>query len=148
MQIRMCLGAVALILSMHGLLATADADTNSDALADGVLSICADPYIYPSSTQGYPPGYDIEILEAIARTGGYRSDQFWVNSGTIGGLGRALRNSIAGGYCDVFIGVAVCEATTTAAVSTTRSSIVVPPTVGGPLSLRGAWRARRVTRQF
>jgi len=107
MQIRMCFGAVALILSMHGLLATADADTNSDALADGVMSICADPYIYPSSSQGYPPGYDIEILEAIARTGGYRSDQFWVNSGTIGGLGRALRNSIAGGYCDVFIGVAV-----------------------------------------
>ena len=107
MQIRMCLGTVALILASAVSVTPASSQNTRDALADGVMSICADPYIYPSSSQGYPPGYDIDILEAIARMGGYRSDQFWVNSGTIGGLGRALRNSIAGGYCDVFIGVAV-----------------------------------------
>ena len=107
MQIRMCLGTVALILASAASVTPASSQNTRDALADGVMSICADPYNYPSSSRGYPPGYDIEILEAIARTGGYRSDQFWVNSGTIGGLGRALRNSIAKGYCDVFIGVAV-----------------------------------------
>ena len=101
MQIRMCLGTVALILASAVSVTPASSQNTRDALADGVMSICADPYIYPSSSRGYPPGYDIEILEAIARTGGYRSDRFWVNSGTIGGLGRALRNSIAGGYCDV-----------------------------------------------
>ena len=105
MKTRTLFGALA--LTFITTMASAGAQTTDNALADGVLSICADPYIYPSSSQGYPPGYDIEILEAVARNGGYRSDQFWVNSGTIGGLGRALRNSIAKGFCDVFIGVAV-----------------------------------------
>jgi len=100
------LGGLALTTTLVWLAAPANAKA-ADALADGLMTICADPYIYPSSAQGYPPGYDIEILEAIARAGGYRSAQFWVNSGTIGGLGRALRNSIGKGFCDVFIGVAV-----------------------------------------
>ena len=73
MKSKIVVGAVALIVSMHGLIAAAHADTHGDALADGLMTICADPYIYPSSAQGYPPGYDIEILEAIARAGGYLS---------------------------------------------------------------------------
>ena len=106
MNMKTILGCLALTTTLVWLAAPANAKT-ADALADGLMTICADPYIYPSSAQGYPPGYDIEILEAIARAGGYRSAQFWVNSGTIGGLGRALRNSIGKGFCDVFIGVAV-----------------------------------------
>lgn len=106
MNMKTILGGLALTATLVWLAAPANAKT-ADSLADGLMTICADPYIYPSSAQGYPPGYDIEILEAIARAGGYRSAQFWVNSGTIGGLGRALRNSIGKGFCDVFIGVAI-----------------------------------------
>ncbi len=83
------------------------AETSSQTREKGVITVCADPYIYPASAQGYPPGYDIEIIRKIAEDGGYRVKHVWVDTGTRGGLGKAIRNSIAKGLCDVFVGIGV-----------------------------------------
>lgn len=74
----------------------------------GVLSVCHDPYIYPYSAQGMqPPGFDVDIARRIAEMNGLRLEQVWVDTGTRGGLGRALRNSIGRGACAVFTGIAI-----------------------------------------
>ncbi len=71
------------------------------------LTACADPYNFPySSSSGDPPGFDIEIFRAIAKRAGFRAEMYWADTGTRGGLGRALRNSIDKGRCDIFMGLA------------------------------------------
>ena len=85
-----------------------------DALArtkqTGKLTACADPNAYPYSTSdGEPPGFDIEILRAIAAKAGLKPHLFWADTGTRGGLGKALRNSIDKGNCDFFMGLAYGE---------------------------------------
>ena len=74
----------------------------------GVLSVCHDPFIYPySSRASQPPGFDVDIVRRIAESGGFQLEQVWVDTGTRGGLGRALRNSISKGQCAVFTGIAI-----------------------------------------
>lgn len=76
----------------------------------GVLSVCHDPYIYPYSAQGaQPPGFDVDIVRRIAEMNDLQLEQVWVDTGTRGGLGRALRNSIGRGSCAVFTGIAMDE---------------------------------------
>ena len=82
-----------------------------DALArskqTGKLTACADGNTYPYSTSdGEPPGFDIEILRAIAAKAGLKPHVVWADTGTRGGLGKALRNSIDKGLCDIFMGLA------------------------------------------
>ena len=82
-----------------------------DALARakkiGKITACADPYAYPYATsQSDPPGFDVEIFRALASQAGLRAEMFWADTGTRGGLGRALRNSIDKGSCDFFMGLA------------------------------------------
>ena len=74
----------------------------------GALPVCADPYAYPFATQaGDPPGFDIEIIRAIAADAGLGVDYVWADTGSRGGLGKALRGSIMKGHCAVFLGLAV-----------------------------------------
>ncbi len=74
----------------------------------GVLTICADPYNWPhSSSSDHPRGFDIEIFSRIAASRGWQTEIHWSNTGTRGGLGRALRNSIARGRCQLFTGIAI-----------------------------------------
>lgn len=74
----------------------------------GVLSVCHDPFIYPYSSQSVqPPGFDVDIVRRIAEMNGVELEQVWVDTGTRGGLGRALRNSIVRGQCAVFTGIAL-----------------------------------------
>jgi len=89
---------------------SADPDEVADVLerskAKGRLVACADPYDYPYSSQNSnPPGFDVQIMEEIARRGGMRLEMYWADTGTRGGMSRALRNSIMRGRCDVFLGV-------------------------------------------
>ena len=89
--------------------ATAHAET-PDALSRakerGVLTACLDPYNYPfSSSSSEPPGFDVEIVRAVAQRAGLRALYFWADTGTRGGLGRALRTSILKGKCDFFMGI-------------------------------------------
>jgi ABC-type amino acid transport substrate-binding protein len=73
----------------------------------GKMVVCADPNIYPSSDRGEPPGFDIEIMREIAKRSGWRFETYWTDTGTRGGLGRSLRQSILQGSCDVFLGLAI-----------------------------------------
>ena len=97
--------ALAAVLPVLGLAEAAE--TSSRFNEKGQIIVCADPYIYPASAQGFPPGYDVDIIRKIAEDGGYRIDHVWVDTGTRGGLGKAIRNSIAKGLCDVFLGIGV-----------------------------------------
>ena len=73
----------------------------------GKLTACADGNTYPYSTSdGGPPGFDIEILRAIAAKAGLKPQIVWADTGSRGGLGKALRNSIDKGLCDIFMGLA------------------------------------------
>lgn len=89
---------------------TSDADEIADVLerskAKGKLVACADPYDYPYSSQNTnPPGFDVEIMQEIAKRGGMRLEMYWADTGTRGGTSRAFRNSIMRGRCDVFMGI-------------------------------------------
>ncbi|HWQ39669.1 MAG TPA: transporter substrate-binding domain-containing protein [Burkholderiales bacterium] len=89
---------------------TSDPDEIADVLerskARGKLVACADPYDYPYSSQNTnPPGFDVEIMQEIARRGGMRLEMYWADTGTRGGTSRAFRNSIMRGRCDVFMGI-------------------------------------------
>jgi ABC-type amino acid transport substrate-binding protein len=87
-----------------------DPDEITDVLAKskarGKLVACADPYDWPySDKEQDPPGFDIEIIRAIAKRGNMRLEMYWADTGTRGGLGRAFRNSILAKRCDVFLGL-------------------------------------------
>lgn len=82
------------------------ADVLERSKAKGKLVACADPYDYPYSSQNSnPPGFDVQIMEEIAMRDGMRLEMYWADTGTRGGMSRALRNSIMRGRCDVFLGV-------------------------------------------
>jgi ABC-type amino acid transport substrate-binding protein len=88
----------------------ADPLESSDALvrakARGMLTACADPYEYPHAQQNSdPPGFDVEILRAVAKRAGMRLDLVWVNTASRGGTARAFRQSILARKCDVFLGM-------------------------------------------
>lgn len=72
----------------------------------GAIIFCADPFNFPFSTDNPGnPGFDVEIANLIAQKLGVHTQFFWVNTGTRGGLGRAIRNSILEGKCDAFPGL-------------------------------------------
>jgi len=101
------ISVTALVLAAAGTVARAEAaDALSRAKDKGVLTACADPYNYPfSSNSSEPPGFDVEIVRAVAERAGLRAASFWADTGTRGGLGRALRTSILKGKCDFFMGI-------------------------------------------
>jgi polar amino acid transport system substrate-binding protein len=89
--------------------APAVADEPSEQLkGNGSLVVCADPYDFPAAMKDAdPPGYDVEIMRAIAKLTGSRVEYVWADTGTRGGLGRALRNSILQKKCNLFVGLGV-----------------------------------------
>lgn len=106
----MRLPAIALLSVAAACAAAGAASANAvDRFHDrGVLSVCHDPFIFPYSSQSVqPPGFDVDIVRRIAEKKGLKLEQVWVDTGTRGGLGRALRNSISRGQCAVFTGIAI-----------------------------------------
>ena len=82
-------------------------DVLEKSKARGKLVACADPYDFPyAARNANPPGFDVEILQEIAKLGGMDLEMYWADTGTRGGMSRALRNSMLKGRCDVFAGVA------------------------------------------
>lgn len=72
----------------------------------GVIIFCTDPHNFPFSTNSSGnPGFDVEIANLIAQKLGVQAQFFWIDTGTRGGLGRALRNSILEKKCDAFPGL-------------------------------------------
>ena len=87
-----------------------DASESEDVLerskARGKLVACADPYGFPyAARNANPPGFDVEILQELAKRGGMDLEMYWADTGTRGGMSRALRNSMMKGRCDIFAGV-------------------------------------------
>jgi polar amino acid transport system substrate-binding protein len=83
-----------------------DEDALSRAKTRGTLTACVDPYNFPYSANNQdPPGFDVEIARAIGARAGLRTAFFWADTGTRGGLGRALRQSIMARKCDFFMGI-------------------------------------------
>ncbi len=88
-----------------------DASESLDVLerskANGKLVACADPYDFPyAERNANPPGFDVDILRELAKLGGMELEMYWADTGTRGGMSRALRNSMMKGKCDIFAGVA------------------------------------------
>jgi polar amino acid transport system substrate-binding protein len=76
--------------------------------AGGVLTVCIDAYNFPASVKDAdPPGYDIEIVRTIAKRARLQLDYVYSDTGTRGGLGRALRSSISQHKCSLFMGLGI-----------------------------------------
>ncbi len=87
-------------------LATAAPTALERAKERGTIVACADPYNLPfSSPDPNMPGFDVEIAKEIARGMGLSIAYHWADTGTRGGLSRALRLSINDGKCDFFMGL-------------------------------------------
>jgi len=70
------------------------------------LVVCLDPLNMPYSEQGAdPPGFDAEIGQALAKDLNRKFAVYWADTGTRGGLSRALRRSIVAKECDAFMGI-------------------------------------------
>jgi len=111
---RLVLGAATLVLAAGSVSAFAadesDAEEPKDALgrskARGIITACADPFDYPHALQnGDPPGFDVEVLRAIAKRGNMRIEMYWVSTAGRGGTSKAFRTSILAKRCDIFLGL-------------------------------------------
>ena len=72
----------------------------------GTIVACADPYNLPfSSPDPNMPGFDVEIAREIAAGMGLEIAYHWVDTGTRGGLSRAVRLSINDNKCAFFMGI-------------------------------------------
>lgn len=99
--------AVSLMCRM-GTSAFAQDSATATAKTSGILNVCVDAYNFPASVKDAdPPGYDIEILRTIAKRARLQLDYVYPDTGTRGGLGRALRNSISQQKCSLFMGLGV-----------------------------------------
>lgn len=87
-------------------LATAAPTALERARERGTIVACADPYNMPfSSPNPNMPGFDVEIAKEIAQGMGLEIAYHWADTGTRGGLSRAVRLSINDNKCAFFMGV-------------------------------------------
>ena len=74
------------------------------------LILCAGPYAWPyTSSNNYPRGFDIEIMERIAANEDLYLDIYWAEQKMRGGLGKALRHSIGKGRCHIYMGLTTSD---------------------------------------
>jgi polar amino acid transport system substrate-binding protein len=94
----------AALVTVVGPSAAAEPTMRAEPLPE--LRICVDPENPPVSLNrmGEPPGFDVEIAQAIAARLELRPRFVWVDS-TYGG--RVLRRSLFAGKCDLFMGLPV-----------------------------------------
>ena len=70
------------------------------------LKACVDIEDPPFSAEATPDeGIDVEIAEALAERLGRTLVPVWVRVPVRGGLGRALRQTLGAGQCDVYLGI-------------------------------------------
>ena len=87
-------------------LATAAPTALEKARERGTIVACADPYNLPfSSPDPNIPGFDVEIAREIADGIGLQIAYHWADTGTRGGLSRAIRLSINDNKCAFFMGI-------------------------------------------
>ena len=97
--------ALIVLVSSAGLAAAAQSRLER-ARERGTIVACADPYNMPfSSPDPTMPGFDVDIAREIATGMGLDIAYHWADTGTRGGLSRAVRLSINDGKCAFFMGV-------------------------------------------
>ena len=97
--------ALIVLVSSAGLAAAAKSALER-ARERGTIVACADPYNMPfSSPDPNAPGFDVDIAREIATGMGLDIAYHWADTGTRGGLSRAVRLSINDGKCAFFMGV-------------------------------------------
>ena len=97
--------ALIVLVSSAGLAAAAQSALER-ARERGTIVACADPYNMPfSSPDPNAPGFDVDIAREIATGMGLDIAYHWADTGTRGGLSRAVRLSINDGKCAFFMGV-------------------------------------------
>ena len=97
---------VLIVLVSSAGLAAAAQSTLERARERGTIVACADPYNMPfSSPDPNAPGFDVDIAREIATGMGLDIAYHWADTGTRGGLSRAVRLSINDGKCAFFMGV-------------------------------------------
>ena len=98
-------GALIVAIACAGV-ATAAPTALEKARERGTIVACADPYNLPfSSPDPSMPGFDVEIAKEIAAGMGLEIAYHWADTGTRGGLSRAVRLSINDNKCAFFMGV-------------------------------------------
>lgn len=97
----------AMLMALAGIAALCwGAASTSAQVDDSRLVICVDPLNMPySETAGDPPGFDVEIGKLLAKEIKRKFDIYWADTGTRGGLGRAIRRSISEDLCNAFMGL-------------------------------------------
>ncbi|HSV70968.1 MAG TPA: transporter substrate-binding domain-containing protein [Methylibium sp.] len=76
------------------------------AEAEAPLALCLNNDAPPFSSAATPErGIDVEVAQALARQLGRTPRLVWVQVPNRGGLARALKQSLAAGQCDAYLGV-------------------------------------------
>ena len=97
---------ILIVLVSSAGLASAAKSALERARERGTIVACADPYNMPfSSPDPNLPGFDVDIARAVADGMGLDIAYYWADTGTRGGLSRAVRLSINDGKCAFFMGV-------------------------------------------
>ncbi len=79
-----------------------EAKTLADISSTGSLTACADPDNLPFSSAGAQwPGYDVEVIRALAAELGARAEFKWIGTRS----GRAAIRNLLEGECDLFPGL-------------------------------------------
>lgn len=88
------------------LLAAAFPGRAADNAPPAYLKVCVDSDDAPFSLEATPErGIDVEVAQALAQHLGRPLKLVWVQVPNRGGLGKALRQTIAAGQCDAYLGI-------------------------------------------
>lgn len=88
------------------LLASAAASQAAEEAAPAYLRVCLDNDAPPFSSEAVPErGIDVDVAQALAAQLGRPLKPVWVQVSNRGGLGKALRQTLAAGLCDAYLGI-------------------------------------------
>jgi polar amino acid transport system substrate-binding protein len=101
--------AARFLQSVFGLLACVALPVSAGG-APAALAVCVVEQNPPFSSRTLPPvGVDVDVAQAIAARLGRAVHWQWITLQARGGLGRALKESVQAGSCELFAGMPVTE---------------------------------------
>jgi len=149
--------AITRALGLVGLILASLAAAGSAAASDrppGALTACVvgdNPPFSSASAEGR--GIDVDVAQLIAQQLGRELHLQWVRVPARGGIGRALKESIQSGTCDVFLGIPDAQEMATELrerhLASTRAYLavgylLVSPPGSKPATIREARRVKRL----
>lgn len=104
LAVRAVVGSLCVLAGLAPTGEAREARTLQDVRASGSITVCADPDNLPfSSRDASTPGYDVEIMRALAAELGARADFKWIPTRSA----RAAIRNLLEGECDLFPGLPV-----------------------------------------